>query len=341
MTKENKNKVWGTRVKKPTSKLLQSINSSIDIDKRLFNRPVQLKFMKDIENPYYNQIFYTPEARYNYYDGLVLGMAISNKTLLNKNFQYKMTPSYGTKSNSFSGSFSLLYEYLPENKNINRFLTGISGSSFHYAKDLSYTTFTPFALLEFKRKSLRDVTSSTLHTSYIMVDREKSPTQTQHIETNKYNVFNISYGYAKPNIIDDFRFSTGLQIANKFSKISATGHYRLLTDTNRQFDFRVFAGAFLSNKTETDFFSFALDRPTDYLFQYDYLGRSETSGILSQQIIINEGGFKSKLPVAYANQWLTTMNTSVGLWRWLEVYNDIGFVKNKFTPNTKKKVQNK
>lgn len=304
-------------------------NNWKDTDKKLFNRPVQLKFMKDIENPYYNQIFYTPEARFNYYDGLVLGMAISNKTLLNKSFQYKMTPSYGTKSNSFSGSFSLLYEYLPENKNINRFLTGVSGSSFHYAKDLSYSTFTPFALLEFKRKNLRDVTSSALYTSYVMVDREKSPTQTQDIETNKYNVFNISYGYAKPNIIDDFRFSTGLQIADKFSKVSATGHYRLLTDTNRQFDFRIFAGAFLSNKTETNFFSFALDRPTDYLFQYDYLGRSETTGILSQQIIINEGGFKSKLPVAYANQWLTTINTSVGLWRWFEVYNDVGFVKNK------------
>jgi len=304
-------------------------NNWKNIDKNLFNRPVQIKFMKDIENPYYNQIFYTPEARYNYYDGLILGLSISNKTLLNKSFLYKLTPSYGIKSNSFSGSFSMLYEYLPENEKINRFLTGISGSTFHYAEDLSYSTFTPFALLEFKRKSLRDVSSRVLHTSYVMVDREKSPTQTQHIETNKYNVFNLSYGYSKPNIIDDLRLSTGLQIANKFSKISATVHYRLLTDTNRQFDFRIFTGAFLSNKTETDFFSFALDRPTDYLFQYDYLGRSETTGILSQQIIINEGGFKSKLPVAYANQWLTTINTSVGLWRWFEVYNDVGFVKNK------------
>ena len=304
-------------------------NNWKNIDKQLFNRPVQLKFMKDIENPYYNQIFYTPEARYNYYDGLVLGMAISNKTLLNKSFQYKLIPSYGTKSNAFSGIFSLLYEYLPEDKKVNRLLTGISGSSFQYAKDLTYSTFTPFALLELKRKSFRDVSNSVLYTSFVMVDREKSPTQTQHIETNKYNVFNISYGYSKPNIIEDLRFSGGFQVADKFSKVSATAQYRLLTDTNRQFDFRVFAGAFLSNKTETDFFSFALDRPTDYLFQYDYLGRSETSGILSQQIIINEGGFKSKLPVAYANQWLTTINTSVGLWRWLEAYNDIGFVKNR------------
>ncbi|MGV8945541.1 MAG: aminopeptidase [Lutibacter sp.] len=304
-------------------------NNWENIDQKLFNRPLQLKFMKDIENPYYNQFFYTPEVRFNYYDGLILGLAISNKTILNKSFQYKLTPSYGTKSNSPAGTFSLLYEYLPEDKDINRFYAGISGSSFQYAKDLSYSTLSPFAILEFKRKSLRDVASSAISASYIMVDREKSPTQTQHIETNKYNIFNLSYSYLNPNILDDVRLSTSFQLASNFSKISGTAHYRLLTDTNTQFDFRVFAGAFLSNKTETNFFSFALDRPTDYLFQYDYLGRSETTGIISQQIIINEGGFKSKLPVAYANQWLTTINTSVGLWRWFEVYNDAGFVKNK------------
>lgn len=304
-------------------------NNWENIDKHLFNRPVQLKFVKDIENPYYNQFFYTPEVRYNYYDGVLLGLGISNKTLLNKSFLYKVTPSYGTNSGAFSGTFSLLYEYLPENKKVNKFMAGISGSNFQYAKDLAYTTLTPFALLEFKRKSLRDVSSSAISTSYTLVDREKSPTQIEHVETNKYNVFSLNYGYSKPNIIEDIRFSGGFQVADKFSKVSATGHYRILTDTNRQFDFRVFAGAFLSNKTETDYFSFALDRPSDYLFQYDYLGRSETTGILSQQIIINEGGFKSKLPVAYANQWLTTINTSVGMWRWIEVYNDIGFVKNR------------
>ena len=100
-------------------------------------------------------------------------------------------------------------------------------------------------------------------------------------------------------------------------------------NTNTQFDFRFFAGAFLSNNTNTDFFSFALDRPTDYLFDFNYLGRSEDAGIFSQQIIIAEGGFKSKLPVSYANQWLSTFNASVGIWRWFEVYNDVGFVKNK------------
>ncbi len=304
-------------------------NNWKNVDKKLFNRPLQLKFLKDIEDPYYNQFFYTPVFRYNYYDGLVLGLAVANKTLLNKSFSYKITPSYSTNSNTLSGSAGFLYEYLPENKKVNKLLAGIGASYYHYAENLTYTSVTPFTLLEFKRKSFRDVSRKVLSASYTFIDREKSPTQTQHIETNKYKVFNLRYGYFKPEIIEDIRFSTGLQVSNKFSKLSLTARYRKLTDTNRQFDFRFFAGAFIHNKTETDFFSFALDRPSDYLFQYDYLGRSETSGIFSQQIIINEGGFKSKLPVSHANQWLSTFNTSIGLWRWLEVYNDVGFVKNK------------
>lgn len=304
-------------------------NNWKDINKKIFHRPIQLKLFKDIENPYYNQIFYTPEFKFNYYDGIVLGLALSNKTILSRDFTYKVVPSYSTKSNNFSGSYLFSYEYLPENKNVNKFKVGITGSNYHYAENLTYNTFTPFAFLEFKRKSLRDVSSNVLITSFTSVDREKSPTQTQHIETNTYNVFNIGYGYSNLNIIDDFRFGTNIQFANKFSKLSLTARYRKLTDTNRQFDFRFFTGVFLSNKTETDYFGFALDRPTDYLFQYNYLGRSETKGFFSQQVIINEGGFKSKLAVPFANQWMSTINTSVGIWRWLEIYNDVGFVKNK------------
>ncbi|MGK0127843.1 MAG: hypothetical protein ACI87F_001360, partial [Candidatus Azotimanducaceae bacterium] len=82
----------------------------------------------------------------------------------------------------------------------------------------------------------------------------------------------------------------------------------------------------------SDFFSFGLSRQTDYLFKYNYLGRSEGSGFFSQQLIINEGGFKSDLPTNYANQWLASMNTSVGIWKWTELYNSVGLVKSKNTP---------
>ena len=126
-----------------------------------------------------------------------------------------------------------------------------------------------------------------------------------------------------------------MQAARQFGKISVNYEWRKLTENNRQFNFRFFAGTFLYNKTDknSDYFSFALDRPTDYLFDYNYLGRSEDTGIFSQQIIIAEGGFKSKLNTPFANQWMATANMSTTLWRYIEAYGDVGLVKNKsFNP---------
>ena len=303
-----------------------------NLDKKLFNRPLQLKFLRDIEDPYYNQLYYTPIYKYNYYDGLQLGISLSNKTILKKNFTYKLSPYYGTKSKSFVGSFSALYKHIPKNEKskINKTFFGISGSSFHYAPGLTYSSISPYISVQFKRKSLRDVGGSAMYANYKNIKRDFDPNAIdQNTESNKYSIFNIGYSYSKPNIIDDLRYTANVELANKFSKVSVDFRYRKLTDKNRQFDFRFYAGAFLNNKTTSNYFDFGLTHQSDYLFRLDYLGRSESSGFFSQQYITNEGGFKSFLPQNYANQWLTTINTSVGLWRWAEIYNDVGFLKNK------------
>ena len=31
----------------------------------------------------------------------------------------------------------------------------------------------------------------------------------------------------------------------------------------------------------------------------------------------------------FANDWMATINTSVNIWRWIELYGDMGFIKNK------------
>ncbi|MGV6846425.1 MAG: aminopeptidase [Lutibacter sp.] len=304
-------------------------NNWKNVNRSILNRPLQVKFLKDIEDPYYNELFYTPVFRFNYYDGAILGLALSNKTILKKQFTYKVIPSFSTKSKTFSGNYSFLYEYLPENSRINKLSFGFFGANYQYDKNLTYSSFNPYFILQFKRKDLRSVANKALMASYTIIDKEFDPNQTAPRETNNYQVFNLSFGYAKPAILEDVRWATDFQLSSKFSKLSLTARYRKLTNTNRQFDFRFYTGIFLKNKTTSNYFDFALDRPTDYLFQYNYLGRSETTGFFSQQVIINEGGFKSKLPVAYANQWISTLNFSIGLWRWIEAYNDVGFVKNR------------
>ncbi len=296
----------------------------------LFNKPIQFRYFKDLENPYYNQVFYNLYTDYNFYDGFLLGPRLYNEAIFKKKWLYKITPTYGLKSKKFSGSFSLLYEQLPEKTNVYRYRFGIGGSTFQYAPNLSYTRFTPFASIEFKRKSLRDVGGKNLFARYVLVDRETAP-DAPSLESDSYNIFNVRFSSSKPNIITDIRYATDLQVSKNFGKLALDFRYRKLTDNNRQYDLRFFAGTFLYNKTinSGDFFSFSLDRPSDYLFDYNYLGRSEEAGFLSQQIIISEGGFKSQFQNRFANEWMISANGSVSIWRWIEAYADGGYYKNR------------
>ena len=298
------------------------------VGKNILNKPVRFKLYKDINDPYYNQLYLQPNIKYNFYDGVLLGLKIHNKPILARNFQFTITPQYGTKSNSLNGTFSTGYIQYFEKSKVERILYSISGSNLHYAEDLLYNTFNQNVTVQFRRKSLRDVGGSFLSARLVNINRELALGDTQ-TDSDKYSIFKLRYFYNKPDIIKGFRYSLGTEIGSNYSKATGEVRFRKLTAKNTQLDFRFYAGTFLTNNTNSDFFSFGLDRANDYLFELNYIGRSESSGILSQQFIMAEGGFKSVLDQRFANQFLVSFNSSIGLWRWFEIYTDVAFLKNR------------
>ena len=307
---------------------LNSMDNWRKIGKNILNKPIQFKIYKDINDPYYNQLYLQPNIKYNFYDGALLGLRIHNKPILKRNFQFSITPQYGTKSNALNGTFNTRYTQYFENSSINKIYYSISGSNLHYAEDLSYNTFNQNITVQFRRKNLRDVGGSFLSARLLNINRELAPNDSQ-TDSDKYRVFKLKYYYNKQDIIKGVKYSFGTEIANNYSKVSGEFRYRKLTAKNTQLDFRFYAGSFIRNNTDTDFFSFGLDRANDYLFELSYIGRSESTGFLSQQFIMAEGGFKSVLDQRFANQFLVSFNSSIGIWRWLEVYNDVAFLKNR------------
>lgn len=294
----------------------------------LIKKPLKIRWLRDAEAPNYSQLFLEPKADYNFYDGVIVAANIKNKSSLHKNFIFSITPSYSFKSQSLTGYFKFLFHKYVESEKISSYRVGFIGSYFHYQPELAYKKLNPYAQVFFKRKNLRSVKNSSASISYIMVDKEVDIIDPISTDFDKYNVLNFNYRFDNPAIIDNFSFYSNLEFGSKFSKISADVRYRKLTNNNQQFDARLFTGVFFHNNTNSDYFSFGVNRPHDYMFRYRYFGREETKGILSQQIIINDGGFKSQMPVGFANQWISSFNTSIGLWRWVEVYNDVGLVKN-------------
>ena len=298
------------------------------------NKPLQFRLFKDIEDPEYNQVFFMPLIQFNnIYDGLTLGTKVYNKTILRKRLNYRFSPQYATKSNSITGAASLFYTHNIENKNLFNITYGIAAGYQSFAEDAFFTRIRPSISFTFRDDDdFRSDKIDQITARYVSIKRDIGENATVEIDEPEYGVFNLRYTHSNPGIISFSRFNTDFQVADSFSKLSLNYEFRKLTKNNQNINFRFFAGYFIDNNTDptSDYFSFALDRPTDYLFELNYLGRSEADGLFSQQIIIAEGGFKSKLATPFANQWITTANFSTSIWRYIQVYGDVGLVKNKY-----------
>jgi len=300
------------------------------------NRPLDFRLLKDLENPERTQIFLMPDIGFNVYDGATIGARFTNSTLLRRPFRYSIKPLYGTLSKKIIGSVSLSYRYNLDDRseNLNFVRYGVSANRFSYAPDLLFNRATVWFGLGFRPKDLRSNKRESLTFRNILVSRDRDPTNP--IADPDYNVFAINYSHRDPNFKRHFSYNIGTEISSNFGKATFRTQWRKLFKDNRQLNIRLFAGLFLYNETQRDgdFFSFALDRPTDYLFDYDYFARSDESGFFSQQIIIAEGGFKSQLETPFANQYIGTINTSYSIWKYVFAYADVGLVKSRNVPLT-------
>ncbi len=297
--------------------------------KGLLDKPLQFRLFQDVEDPNYTQFFFMPIFEYNLYDGVSAGLRLYNKTVLPKAVHYSLEPQFGFRSKKLVGRASVSYTQTMNEGNLYAMRYGFSGNYYSYDRGLFYKRFTPYITFAFRNDDLRNNEKQFINLRNVNVYKDEDPNDPNQ-EPN-YSVFNMQYVYSNPNLINYFRSVVDYEISSKFSKVSVNVEYRKLFLSNRQLNLRFFAGAFLFNDTQEDedFFSFALDRPNDYLFDYNYYGRSEDSGLFSQQLIIAEGGFKSQLEPAYANSWIATANASTNIWRWIYAYGDVGLVHNK------------
>lgn len=297
------------------------------------HRPIKFNFYKDLEEPNYNQIFYMPEFDFNLYDGLAFGVRFNNRSLLNKPYNFTVAPFYSTNTNSIIGHFATsVDDYVRDDSKLYRIIYGLSGNQLHYASDAKYTRIIPSVQFIFRDRDLRSNKMEYIQVKQFFINKEISATAIQNSTNSNFSVFSASYTNSQSEITKTFNISNQVQISNNFGNISTEINYRKLFENNRQLSLRLFAGKFIYSNPNNTAHRFGLEKPVDLTFQTNLLGRSESVGLFSQQFIYSEGGFKSKLDTRYANDWMTTINASLNIWNWVQVYGDIGLVKNNGIP---------
>lgn len=303
-------------------------NNFIRTKKRgLGNKPLQFTFFRDLENYNKNQVFFVPTAEYNYYDGLLLGMTVNNKSLIDKAIEYSITPNISTKTGTLAGFGNISLNQLNRYSTNHSNRISLGATRLHYAPDAFYTKITPSISFRFRNPDFRKNEGESILIRNVYVNREPTAFVTNIKENENYSIFNIRYNYSFNELTKTKAFSTDFQVAQKFGKLSGQYYYRKLFENNRHVTFRAFAGFFTHLDTKTDYFNFGLDTPKDYLFDYSFIGRSESTGLLSQQFFYGDGGFKSKFETRTSNQYMLTTNFSFNIWNWVEIYTDFGTMK--------------
>lgn len=290
-------------------------------------KKIKIKLIKDIPNPEYNEIYLNPRIKFNAYDKVLLGLNFKNESLFEQNFEYSFTPYFSTGTGEIAGSGGVVYNFMPPESFYRNLSLGVSGSYFHYDFDLAYQKYSAYASMNLS-KNPRSAISRNIAISYNHFQKDLTAQMIAENEYDKYNLFNAGFGYSDNKLIHEKYFSVNYQLMEDFNKISGEAFYRWEFAENKKMSVRLFAGYFLENSTRNDIFDFGISRVSNYSFSYGLVGQSATDGILSQQFILADGGFKSLINGS-VNQWITSVNADTNVWKMIDIYADAGIYKNK------------
>ena len=291
-------------------------------------KPLKFKFLADLENPKYRNIFYRPEITYNLYDGISPGINLINRGIKNRPLSFEIFTQYASKEKKLIGSANFKYQLNNEIDNNYSTLFNFFYTTNHYNENLRYQVFSPSVIINFRdNKNLRSNVKKSISISMFNVDKENNPLNENSL--NKYSIYNLGYYYSDIGIIKYLNTSVNTEFSNNFGKLNLVFDYRKLYNNNRQFQARIYLGKFFWNNNKFDNFKYNLGRSGGYLFLDNYLGRSERTGLLSQQFIMAGGGFKSFFEDPTTNNFMLASNLYLGIWKWIEGYLDLGTLKNK------------
>jgi hypothetical protein len=295
---------------------------------------IKFTFLTSRELEDRTQIFYSPVAGYNEYNGVMAGAVFHNISFLEKKFEYRLMPMYAFNTNNLAGGGDISYHFYPTGRCYR--ITVRSGIS-HYAfgddlyiapndqvlsdGTLYFTKVDNRIIFSFRERAENKKIINELTLRHVLINRD-IPYEYHYANVNvNLNYFQIDYSSVNFNQLDrglrKFTVTgnnTFLQIGGELRQFITYGPVK------KGFTARIYAGYL--NKFGTDegsrYYNMNMSGKSgldDYLFDEVYFGRSEEpSSFGGTQFTQDYAGFKS--PTSFyrqANNWMTGINVTTTL----------------------------
>lgn len=303
--------------------------------------PLKLQFLGSLDNPDKTQLYWTPVAGWNNYNKWMVGLAFYNNLAPQKKFEFELMPMYSIDNNDLAGYGRITYNIFPKGNVFQRIAIGGTATRYAYSNkpfDMNFNKLAPELNIVFKKKHLRSPYTHSIRYRNISIiqntykgNYETSP-PTYFRRTNNLNFNDLTYTFAIADPINPFDVNLNFQEGQGMMKTALTANYTFkFRKKNKGIDVRLFAGTFIGIKpADAGPYRFRMSGwrgYQDYLYDNIYLGRTETDGILANQFVENDGGFKFYSPNGQTSKWLTALNVKTTLGNLklpLSLYGDIG-----------------
>jgi len=303
-----------------------------------------------------------PALAYNKYDKFIVGALIHNYNLPADPFQFYLAPLYATGSHQLVGAAGLNHTWYPT-RTFGKIDLGINGQRFSTISGVDsngksitggYYKLVPTLRLTFPKKDARSTQESFIEwKTYLIGEKlldqyvQKSADSLYYPTQGKYHfryLNQLSLGIHDDRVLYPYKALVQVQQGASFYRINLTGNYFFNYEKGGGLEARIFGAKFGYIGTRTlseDLSRFepkltAIRGDEDYTYNNYFIGRSEFTGIASQQIMLRDGDLHLRTDLfqglqGRSDNWVAALNLSTTLprqivpaWVPLKIFFDAG-----------------
>ncbi|MBL7923059.1 MAG: M1 family metallopeptidase [Bacteroidia bacterium] len=282
-----------------------------------------------------SSVYITPVAAWNKYNQWMLGAAVYNSFLPFRKIEYAVSPLYSFGDHSLNGTANLSIHFDVKNNLLRGLQFRQSFRKFSYAEEnyrteqgalvetvLGYLRYSPEMILQFNKKNLRSTLTRelSLQTVHLWEDnivyQTHSGSSSASVKSRYKDFYRLIYEVQDRRVLDPWSFRIAAESNKEVFKAESELNYRIsYRMKGKGADIRVFAGKSFMEKPAGRYGFFLGDRngvfgSTDYAYDEWYFGRSETEGLLFQQMALRQGQFKIYTPIGLYRDWIFVLNLS-------------------------------
>ncbi|MFP5471798.1 MAG: hypothetical protein ACLGGV_09400, partial [Bacteroidia bacterium] len=306
--------------------------------------PIRFQFLGGIDNPNRTTINYFPIMGWNNYDKFMAGLALYNRTIYSRTFEYVLMPMYAFGTKDLSGLGNVKLNLKPE-KTFQVISLGAKAKRFTAYREnnelMSYNKLSPYAEFVLKPTQPRKKIKTSFLLGYDFIQNkfieEEIGRFFENIQQYSAAIKISSRQVLKPKSVE-LKYNLG-SIENTnvstFSDISLTANYRYnYTKDLDGISVRMFAGNYFKSASDSRFRYYVGGQNgiSDYTYESLYFGRTEPYyNFLSQQMIETHGAMRTLMPSFFSsNEWLLAFNFDFELPSTIKIpfnfYADIAFM---------------